>query len=130
MTKLDCNIENMTRMVEALESGEYVQAQMRLRTEDGFCCLGVACDVASKAGVGEWARRESEEAGWKFDTPGSIYGETAVLPKAVREWLGVRHSQLALSDWEHGERAIAATTLNDDGKDFAEIAAKIREVYL
>lgn len=128
MTKLDCNIENMTRLVEALESGEYTQAQSRLRTEDGFCCLGVACDVASSFGIGEWSR--GFEQGWQFNTPDSVYDEIAVLPQRVREWLGVQHSQMELSKWNSGETAIGATTMNDSGKSFEEIAAKIREVYL
>jgi hypothetical protein len=30
---------------EALRSGKYPQTQKRLRTEEGFCCLGVLADI-------------------------------------------------------------------------------------
>lgn len=33
------------KWVEALRSGEYMQAQGKLRRSDGYCCLGVLCDV-------------------------------------------------------------------------------------
>lgn len=33
--------------VKALRSGEYKQARFRLKTEGGFCCLGVLCEVAA-----------------------------------------------------------------------------------
>lgn len=31
--------------IEALHSGKYQQAYGKLRRNDGFCCLGVACDI-------------------------------------------------------------------------------------
>ena len=32
-------------LVAALRSGKYKQCTGALRKDDGFCCLGVACDV-------------------------------------------------------------------------------------
>ena len=41
--------------VNALRSGEYKQATGRLRKNDGYCCLGVLCDLHSKTtGEGHW----------------------------------------------------------------------------
>ncbi len=46
--------------VEALRSGEYQQGTGSLRHTDFgdartfYCCLGVACDIAVKAGIGGW----------------------------------------------------------------------------
>jgi hypothetical protein len=34
------------KWVAALRSGRFRQARMKLRSEDGFCCLGVLCVVA------------------------------------------------------------------------------------
>lgn len=37
--------QNLVRWAEALESGEYQQAKEFLCQRNGFCCLGVACEV-------------------------------------------------------------------------------------
>ena len=33
------------KWVKALRSGQYQQTHGQLRTEEGYCCLGVLCDV-------------------------------------------------------------------------------------
>lgn len=33
------------KWLDALRSGKYTQTKQVLRDEDGFCCLGVACDI-------------------------------------------------------------------------------------
>jgi hypothetical protein len=38
--------EIKTRWVEALRSGRYQQVTGKLRTEEGYCCLGVLCVAA------------------------------------------------------------------------------------
>lgn len=51
------NKENIRLLVEALRSGEYHQGNRVLgrpgldNSPDTFCCLGVACEVAIKAGI-------------------------------------------------------------------------------
>ena len=40
--------------VAALRSGEYEQAQGQLWSGDGFCCLGVLCDLAARDGGPQW----------------------------------------------------------------------------
>jgi hypothetical protein len=61
------NPEIKARWVAALRSGEYQQTTGNLRTENGFCCLGVLCDLHSKATGIEWA----------VDTYGDyFYGDT------------------------------------------------------
>lgn len=37
--------EFKSKWVAALRSGKYTQAKEKLRSPDGFCCLGVACDL-------------------------------------------------------------------------------------
>lgn len=37
--------------VKALRSGKYAQGQGQLKTTDGYCCLGVLCDLAVKHGI-------------------------------------------------------------------------------
>lgn len=66
---------------DALESGEYKQGHGALRdNEDRFCCLGVLCDLAVKAGViPEPSQYHS----------GYTYGiDSALLPREVQQWAG------------------------------------------
>ena len=36
------------KWADALRSGKYKQGRCQLQSEDGYCCLGVACDVFIK----------------------------------------------------------------------------------
>jgi len=134
--KLPCNRERMLALAEALESGEYPQAAGALRGHSetgktGNCCLGVACDLAAKAGVGHWGNPDT----LLFYTPSQPHGEGALMPPEVMEFYGLGNNndrQLRLSDSAStdGFDFITGTVLNDDGASFAAIAKIIREVYL
>lgn len=39
--------------LNSLRGGEYSQARYRLKSDEGFCCLGVACDLGF-TGNGKW----------------------------------------------------------------------------
>lgn len=41
------------KWVEALRSGRYKQCKSWLRDNDGFCCLGVLCDISKMSAWGE-----------------------------------------------------------------------------
>ena len=41
--------------IEALRSGKYRQAQYKLKSDEGYCCLGVLCDLARNDGGPEWS---------------------------------------------------------------------------
>ena len=43
--------ERRQLLVDALKSGKYKQDRVRLQSDIGYCCLGVACRVAEKQGV-------------------------------------------------------------------------------
>ncbi len=90
--------------IAALESGEYKQAQGRLRTNEGYCCLGVLCDVAKRQGV-----IRAYSAGGDY------------LPQSVKRWVGLNSVMGSYG-------SIGSLTLDNDvrGKSFTEIAAIIR----
>jgi hypothetical protein len=75
------------RWVKALRSGDYKKSTGFLRkagkTQDGFCCLGVLCDLAVKAKVLD--KPTAVEPGGEY----SYAGETGTLPKAVQNWAGL-----------------------------------------
>lgn len=53
------------RWLKALRSGEYKQSRTYLKSENGFCCLGVLCDILQKDGVTAWTELKSEDGGVK-----------------------------------------------------------------
>lgn len=71
--------------VEALRSGDYQQGKEYLRKDDKFCCLGVLCDLAVKAGV------VTEAPGVNGSTLYGVEGDrdSEVLPRAVMDWAGL-----------------------------------------
>lgn len=67
--------------LKALRSGEYKQTKKNLHDTNGYCCLGVLCDLAAKQGIGEWSASDSNT----FD----FLGNGSDLPPAVQRWAGM-----------------------------------------
>ena len=88
-----------------------------MRTDDTFCCLGVACDLS---GLGEWedSRYGCAGAGYAgYDEESGRWKAHTGLPFPVRERLSIAPD---------GETVLAE--MNDfDDKTFKEIAKWIRE---
>lgn len=96
-----------SRWIEALRSGKYSQSTGTLRDTNGYCCLGVLCDiVAGEIGTG-WERRSNS---YCFD--GKPY---SMLPQVVCNYVG-EFPQVTL------------ITMNDaQGTSFNEIADYIEK---
>jgi hypothetical protein len=119
---------------EALESGRYKQTREVLKDANGYCCLGVLCDIASKHGFGGWHEDEDddghplEQYHWWADGD----SERELLPGTVYEWAGViAPDEIAPSVWACGKLR-ALTELNDgsweiDALTFTQIAALLRQ---
>ena len=112
--------------VEALRSGNYAQTRGSLKSANGFCCLGVACNVyletEAPAINDKWVADES--GAWFFyHTEGRNNG---VLPDVVRDWLGLRRNNGRFIDPYSQYGYSPATSLiskNDIGNEnFATIA--------
>jgi hypothetical protein len=98
--------DNSRKWIEALRSGEFEQVRGALRKRDGYCCLGVACEVY---------RREHPNGpqwfGYYFDH------RDDELPKRVQRWLGLRSS----TGWRSNGPSLVS--LNDRHRlSFSEIA--------
>lgn len=100
--------ENLKIWVAALRSGEYKQGRERLRYEDEFCCLGVACDLSDPTG---WDKMLYGE--YEYD------GKSNYMPDDVRTTYGLE----AADQHELG-------SLNDKGMDFPAIADHIEKHYI
>lgn len=137
--KLPCNRENMTKLVEALESGNYKQGQGYLLTIDPdgtrrHCCLGVASEIS---GLGSWTPYASGDPEHPRYTADGRWSNS-ILVTSVMNWLGVYDSGLTVTGPnEESNETLVASELNDstvrsNGQafDFNAIAARIRQVYL
>ena len=112
----------------ALESKKYPQATGGLRSDTGFCCLGVLGDLAVKAGVAKWEGEILRSGG----TLSASY-----FPKALLNWACSKIPEdLSLIDdtgWpvpgQIGVRQVGLAELNDSGMPFPEIAEVIRKHF-
>ena len=109
--------ENAKAWVAALRSGEYEQGQHVLHSESNrFCCLGVACDLAVKAGIIGNPLFNGDASVPRFEYGDGMWG---TVPEKVRLWLCLKTS----AGWYRANGDIALTSDNDDrNKTFLEIA--------
>ena len=107
------------KWVDALRSGEYQQTQRRLHDENGFCCLGVLCDLYRKENQLEWEPSTHSKNAYVFQDT------MAVLPLSVIEWSDIADNN-PLVNYEPGEICTLAD-LNDKGSTFNEIADLIEK---
>jgi hypothetical protein len=106
--------------VEALRSGDFQQGKYALQDEGGFCCLGVACELAMRHGAKVEKVWSPEEKLFRFS------GQASVMPEVVVEWLGVNSADpdIAKRDWS-GDVTKMASFFNDTGSTFEQIADMI-----
>jgi len=95
--------DNAKRLVAALRSGDYKQTRERLRDENGFCCLGVACDLFDPT---------------KWDEDMTYERSSMTLPPNVQDFFGFTYENGAF----HEDGVDGLANRNDDGATFAEIA--------
>jgi hypothetical protein len=135
--------------VAALRSGEYQQEKGTLVKVDhdngdilGYCCLGVLCELAVKAGVPvtkDGGQDESDEPDDSYYTSITFDNNDALTPESVRKWSGLRSSDGSVADWPmdpseeytnlENDFPTSLAGLNDGGKTFNEIADLIEKHY-
>ena len=98
------------KWVDALRSGGYQQTQRYLRTDNGFCCLGVLCDLYAKENNVEWNLVNN---GHNYE----FQDKESHLPSSVVEWSGVEDSNPLVND-----KTESLANLNDRGSTFNVIA--------
>ena len=104
------------KWIKALRSRNYKQTNGVLHFEEGFCCLGVLCDLAVKAKVIP-APTEDDYGGVTYGKKGDSYD--TLLPKAVKRWAGLKSSN---GCYVKDDIVFSLDELNDDGMSFAMIA--------
>jgi hypothetical protein len=82
------------KWIEMLESGNYPQTRQKLYTDNGYCCLGVLCELYKReTGNGEWVPcdipyYESSKV-YAFKTEKTQKNSTDTLPDEVKDWAGM-----------------------------------------
>ena len=102
------------KWVSALRSGEYQQGRNYLRTDNGFCCLGVLCDLYIKENQLEWDLTNNGHNDYMFQDM------VGCLPVSVKEWADLDNPHVNV-----GESTLVR--LNDSGSTFEQIADVIEE---
>lgn len=131
----------------ALKSGQYAQVQEVLTDGSGYCCLGVACEVAIQDGLNltkelvaaDESDFDEDEDRYQYD------GEGAVLPRLVLGYYGFQSTNPLLAKvkvdrwdnvtdscvWSGEYRKVPASELNDSfGWSFDRIADAVIAVYI
>lgn len=101
--------ELFNKWISALRSGEYKQDKNHLKTDNGYCCLGVLADIK---GV-EWNRFDEDSYYFKSDNECYYYN----LDKDH-----VMYSQILPMSVLHINIQNTLSNMNDDGYSFLEIA--------
>jgi hypothetical protein len=120
------NKERVKLLVDTLRSGEYKQTSGALRKQNGYCCLGVACDIAAKHGVGEWEPLDDEVEPY-YRAFVTNHSSVDYLPPEVMEWFGFSQENPDLS---LGYSARPASWFNDALFSFDQIADGFEHTYL
>ena len=97
--------ELKAKWLEALRSGRFPQAAGRLKSDQGYCCLGVLCEV------NEVPQDRSPIGTYEFTFQSRFGGEYAGYAMPPDNYEG-------LEDWHYTE----LVTMNDRGRPFKDIA--------
>lgn len=123
MAKLN---KNAQKLVDALRSGKYTQTKHALHTvsDDGYCCLGVACDVYEKE-TGKTLTRSEQTMTIGPDSGRSrkvttFNGEPFSLPQEVQDFYNFKTDCGSFK--KPVENAYSLDMLNDAGENFDTIA--------
>jgi hypothetical protein len=108
--------------IRRLESGKYQQTKGCLYNGEGYCCLGVLCEIAHENGIVERSDKPNGDGHYAYcyDEDGIEIVADVDLPHAVMAWAGIN---TVAGTYEYG----SLVSLNDDKEwDFKHIAEIIR----
>lgn len=108
---------NQQKWIEALRSREFDQGEGSLQKGDRFCCLGVACVIASQ-----------NDIPIATDENGEIVGDTLEIQDSVQDWLKLRDPEGHSKEKVFGRHEVRAlASLNDLGMSFLNLADVIEQ---
>jgi hypothetical protein len=105
------------KWVKALRSGKYEQGKKSLKSEQGYCCLGVLCSLSPYKNNYTRMRPKNE-----FDNKLTTKLINCLLPEKIQSWAG-----MSSADGRLGQTTL--TSMNDSVYSFTEIADIIEKNY-
>lgn len=124
------NSQIKQKWIDALLSGKYTQGQSKLYSGDGFCCLGVLCDIyAKEVGDFAWLKKDPSKTVdndkwdyWYFDD------QSEVLPECVSKWSDLNEKDPVVINVVLDQDYITTlSSMNDKGATFEDLAKIIQE---
>lgn len=105
------NQEIKQQWTQALRSGTYQQVRGNMRIHDGYCVLGVLCDLHSQATGTRWGKEENP-----ISNDGAYhYRFQYYCPDVgIRDWAGIKADDT--------EVLSKLTSCNDHGMSFTALA--------
>lgn len=124
------NEEIKSRWVSKLTSGEYSQTTGTLNAGDGYCCLGVLCEIAVEDGIVIKTVGSSGRAVYTSKVNQSDVSAD-ILPYDVVAWAGLNDTNPDVTYFDSNGLQLDdnLAELNDNGMKFEEIAKLIDENY-
>ena len=121
--------EIKARWRAALESGKYPQAKGQLRSDKGFCCLGVLGDLAVEDGLASW---KTGGMGRHYLVVNTIEGSSS-FPSSLLEWaFEVKPNVLdpcGVCNFKFSAESDCLTDRNDTGTTFPESSQLIEQHF-
>lgn len=118
-----------TQWLTALRSGEYVQGSGFLHRNNTYCCLGVLCDLAVKAGVVTVEAPTGHDTIFRYGD----HGLGSTLPQSVMDWSGVHGPTgdlcTIIEGPDQGDLTDLASLNDYLGYNFSQIADVIEEQF-
>ena len=117
------NKKRVQNLVDALRSGKYKQTFGRLRKNDCYCVMGVACNVSQ---VVNWVNCHSGVMSefYRYDDC------AATLPRSVLKYYGFNIDRSIIPVMKDGKEKSIASLNDSDELPFSELADLIEETYL
>lgn len=114
--------KDMLKWIEALRSGEYAQTTGRLQDFEGYCCLGVACELFAPS--------------HDRDHRGILIGNVPITLNRAPKWLEMfvtdfyNKTKVDLAGLNDGVELFHELSKSDQQFSFDEIADLLQAVYI
>ena len=137
MLKTKMNPEVKQKWIDALRSGKYEQGSEKLRGANGYCCLGVLCDLYAQEHDTQWEFRGYDENSDETNPHPMDYwyfgDQSEFLPYSVMDWAGLKtHNPTVRIDVEDNDEdnwyfQDEIANVNDSGYTFNDLSKLIEE---